>query len=363
MTERNSTARESIENLWDRAIPVGPLLDAYRAEVLAAAGVAPAADQTEPDLLEEYLRHLRGQGTEPDLSDLPPDRCALIAGQFEIVKALADRDPNLPPIEEDPVARRLGLHQAAAGQRIADAMLAVLPDQRAALERAADIAEEVALKRHRQHETEREQGALDVMTELRRMAAGAQQQEPTPVAARESRANESAGSVAGAQQQTDTETRSAPEATAWRGATELAPDRVITALATTGLVGYRQNSGRLLHCLAHKPAPASRYADFHEVTADDLDNGGTCVHPDCGRDLLTPWPTAPVTQQPAAEPRTTWTPGPVAVAQAAAWARQQQAATVDPAMCPRCKGDNSEAFELCGTCAEQQTTAHDRNGQ
>ena len=26
-------------------------------------------------------------------------------------------------------------------------------------------------------------------------------------------------------------------------------------------------------------------------------------------------------------------------------------ATVDPAVCPRCKGDNSEAFELCATCA------------
>lgn len=28
------SARESIENLWDRATPVAPLLDAYRAEVL-----------------------------------------------------------------------------------------------------------------------------------------------------------------------------------------------------------------------------------------------------------------------------------------------------------------------------------------
>lgn len=29
------SARDSIENLWDRATPVGPLLDAYRAEVMA----------------------------------------------------------------------------------------------------------------------------------------------------------------------------------------------------------------------------------------------------------------------------------------------------------------------------------------
>ncbi|MFD7428434.1 hypothetical protein ACFV6Z_15500 [Streptomyces sp. NPDC059818] len=86
--------------------------------------------------------------------------------------------------------------------------------------------------------------------------------------------------------QPDTET----EAAKWRGATELAPDREIQALAATGLVGYRQGNGRLLHCLAHKPAPASRWADFHEVTADDLDDGGMCVHPRCGRDLLARWP-------------------------------------------------------------------------
>ncbi|MFJ9408608.1 hypothetical protein [Streptomyces sp. NPDC101393] len=29
-----STARESIENLWDRAVPVVPLLDVYREEIL-----------------------------------------------------------------------------------------------------------------------------------------------------------------------------------------------------------------------------------------------------------------------------------------------------------------------------------------
>lgn len=35
------------------------------------------------------------------------------------------------------------------------------------------------------------------------------------------------------------------------------------------------------------------------------------------------------------------------------------AATVDPAMCPRCKGDNTEAFELCGSCAAAPTTPAD----
>ncbi|MFJ3507841.1 hypothetical protein [Streptomyces luteogriseus] len=32
---------------------------------------------------------------------------------------------------------------------------------------------------------------------------------------------------------------------------------------------------------------------------------------------------------------------------------QRRAATVDPAMCPRCKGDNQEAFELCAKCAAE----------
>jgi hypothetical protein len=83
-----------------------------------------------------------------------------------------------------------------------------------------------------------------------------------------------------------------PATEPWRGATELATDREIAARAATGMVGYRQGRGTLLHCLAHKPAPASRWADFHEVTAEDLEDGGICVHPRCGRDLLARWPAA-----------------------------------------------------------------------
>jgi hypothetical protein len=60
-------------------------------------------------LIEDYLLFLRGRGPEPDLSDLPPSRREEIRGQLEIVKALADRGPELPPLEQDPVARRLGL--------------------------------------------------------------------------------------------------------------------------------------------------------------------------------------------------------------------------------------------------------------
>jgi len=77
--------------------------------------------------------------------------------------------------------------------------------------------------------------------------------------------------------------------TEWSGATEIGPPGDEQRLAATGLVGYRQDRGRLLHCLAHKPAPVSRYADFHTVSADDLPDGGICVHPRCGRDLLASW--------------------------------------------------------------------------
>ncbi|MFJ9420748.1 ParB N-terminal domain-containing protein [Streptomyces sp. NPDC101249] len=90
----------------------------------------------------------------------------------------------------------------------------------------------------------------------------------------------------------ETKAASAPEPTSWAGATEVPTDREIAERAASGLVGYRQGRGTLLHCLAHKPVPASRWADFHEVTADDLDDGGICVHPRCGRDLLAPWPAA-----------------------------------------------------------------------
>jgi hypothetical protein len=60
-------------------------------------------------LIEEYQLFLRGQGTEPDLSELPPRLEEAVRGEFRIVRALADRGPELPPIEQDPVAIRLGL--------------------------------------------------------------------------------------------------------------------------------------------------------------------------------------------------------------------------------------------------------------
>jgi hypothetical protein len=74
-------------------------------------------DNTVDDLIEQYVLFLRGLGPEPDLSVLPADRRAKVMEQFKIVAALADRDPELPPIEDDPVAMRLGLVDSARSDR------------------------------------------------------------------------------------------------------------------------------------------------------------------------------------------------------------------------------------------------------
>jgi hypothetical protein len=75
-------------------------------------------DNTTDDLIERYLLFLRGRGPEPDLSVLPADRRAKVRGQLEIVAALADRETELPPIEEDPVAIRLGLVEAGSSHHM-----------------------------------------------------------------------------------------------------------------------------------------------------------------------------------------------------------------------------------------------------
>lgn len=64
------------------------------------------------ELTEQYLRFLRGQGPEPNLSSLPDGCRAKVEGQFATIRtlrALADRRPELLPLEQDPVAIRLGL--------------------------------------------------------------------------------------------------------------------------------------------------------------------------------------------------------------------------------------------------------------
>ena len=52
-------ARERIENLWDRATPVAPLLDAYRAEVLREAAEDLSLLEVARKHIEDLLIELR----------------------------------------------------------------------------------------------------------------------------------------------------------------------------------------------------------------------------------------------------------------------------------------------------------------
>ncbi len=61
--------------------------------------------QTEK-LIEQYLLFMRGRGPEPSV---PEDRREEITTLFELIAMLADRDPSLPELGDDPVAIRLGL--------------------------------------------------------------------------------------------------------------------------------------------------------------------------------------------------------------------------------------------------------------
>lgn len=61
------------------------------------------------DIVDEHVRYLRGEGPEPDLSSLSDRERAEVLGLVEIIDALADRLPASPPLEEDPIALRLGL--------------------------------------------------------------------------------------------------------------------------------------------------------------------------------------------------------------------------------------------------------------
>lgn len=80
-------------------------------------------------------------------------------------------------IEHDELmARAEAEHQA----RVAAEQERKTADRAAVVLWAADFAEEVAEKLRTHHEFERSNGALDVMTELRRLAAETQQQEPEP---------------------------------------------------------------------------------------------------------------------------------------------------------------------------------------
>lgn len=60
-------------------------------------------------LVDDQLRFLRGEGPEPDLSGLSVRDRARMVDLLDLVDALADSRPLSPPLEEDPVAIRLGL--------------------------------------------------------------------------------------------------------------------------------------------------------------------------------------------------------------------------------------------------------------
>ncbi len=80
----------------------------------------PNFDDVSSDLVDGYLLFLRGRGPEPDLAELSNDQRRRLREQLAIVAALADRAPALPPLDEDPVAIRLGLVDAGAGYPAAD---------------------------------------------------------------------------------------------------------------------------------------------------------------------------------------------------------------------------------------------------
>jgi hypothetical protein len=86
-------------------------------------------DDVASDLVDSYLLFLRGRGPQPDISGLSNDQRRRIREQFAIVAALADRAPALPPLEDDPVAIRLGLVGSGAGSRPAVGHRRPGPDQ------------------------------------------------------------------------------------------------------------------------------------------------------------------------------------------------------------------------------------------
>lgn len=63
-------------------------------------------DRETEELVEQYLLFLRGRGPEPSV---PKARRREVQALVDLVNALAESEPELPELEEDPVAIRLGL--------------------------------------------------------------------------------------------------------------------------------------------------------------------------------------------------------------------------------------------------------------
>lgn len=64
------SAREAIENLWDRSTPVGPLLDAYEREVLRKAADRIRGSEELRNLTDD---HMRDCNAAADLIDPGPE--------------------------------------------------------------------------------------------------------------------------------------------------------------------------------------------------------------------------------------------------------------------------------------------------
>lgn len=62
------------------------------------------------ELVDEFLRFLRGRGPRPQVGHLPLEERTKLQKLFELLEAIVDSDEiEVPPVEEDPVALRLGI--------------------------------------------------------------------------------------------------------------------------------------------------------------------------------------------------------------------------------------------------------------
>lgn len=62
------------------------------------------------ELVDQFLRYLRGRGPRPSVDQFSDDERAEIEDLFQLLEAIVDSDEvEVPPIDEDPVGLRLGL--------------------------------------------------------------------------------------------------------------------------------------------------------------------------------------------------------------------------------------------------------------
>jgi hypothetical protein len=231
----------------------------------AAAGVAPAADQTDgPFCGSEHAvhprhRYMRGR----KVYNCPGAAPAPVADQTlrDRIAEARDRLRGMALSLATGSGPLVELKQFdAAIDDLAAAVMAALPDQQAAFERAADVAEDVALRLRGECLLDQANGAYEVMAVLRRLAAGAQQQ-------------------------TDTET---------------------ARLLDCGLC-YEEN-GEEVHphpeCtvdrLAELEAEHQRWSAVHDLIERAIDKGVSAIDTCLVEDALGPVP-APVAQHPAAD--------------------------------------------------------------